>query len=428
MQEASRKTERAIATTATHARIAFVLLVLMASALAGCLDDDVDTGDPADPANPPRGYEDLRLKPAESNSLETELNAVQIVAEDDPDWDRPNLTKDDWMLLSTTLSEQGSVVAFEWEYPKEAVVSNSQTGGDVVALDFALALGPMGMTGALPEDVDWMMLGFYEREDEDKGWETALGGFKWGAATETTEWALDGESEVATRPARADPFLIRLGAGEDTGDKMYLVLAARGPAGSPFGVGVRMLGQQEAGRESSPTDNWDAFTTSVEARDVAPFVPERVSEKEGMLIARHIEERRQGANDAVERTYDIDPPSEDLPTEPGAVAPPRSSVFTSGADWGGWSNVDIRYENSPSGNHWIVSGSIHGQDANRDVLLTSQTPRVCRAMVEGSNGAQIENSIVNTVTTSETIRYEHFSANVQLEPISGYPLRSTWNC
>ncbi len=413
-----------------HMRTSFVLVVLLAATVAGCLggDDEVDE-EPAQPGNTNRGYEDLNMKPAESNALETEFNAIQIVPEEDPDWDRPNVTKDDWLLLSTAMSEQGSVVAFEWEYPKEAVVSNPNTGGDVVAMDFAITTGPMGESGRLSEGIDWMFMVFYERNDETEGWQTVLGGLEWSATIEDTEWALTGEAETSSTTASGNPFLIRASAGADTGDKIILVLAARGPAGSPFGVGVRMLPQQQAGRDDSPTADWKDFAVQVEARDVPPFVPERVSEKEGLMLAMHDEERRQGQTDRVRRTLDMDAPEEALPTEPGALAYPRSSVFSSQAEWGGWSNVDIRYENSPSVNQWTASGSIHGHEANRDVLLTSQTPRVCLAMVEGSDSAQIENSILNGATaTAETIRYEHLSANVELEPITGKPLRSRWNC
>lgn len=429
MQEYQKEPKQSLLTVSGHLKTTVVLFVLIAATMAGCLGDEEDPGGSGTgtPGNP-RGHEGLKLKPAEANDIELEFDAIEIVPEDDPEWDRPNTTRNDWLLLSTTMSGSGSVVVFEWQYPKEAVVSNSRTGGDVLALDFAIALEPMGQGGHLSEGIDWMLLAFYERLDEDEGWQTVLADYEYGTTIESTEWSVAGEPEVSVETPRSSPFLVRIPAGQDAGDKVYLVLAARGPA-EPFAVGVRTLPQQAAGRETSPTGNWRDFTGLVEARDVKPFVPERVSEAEGLFLASYLEEGRQAQNDRVERSYDMELPNEAIPSETQAVVMPRSTQFSSSVDWGGWSTVDIRYSNSPSAGQWSASGSIHGHDANREVTAASQTPRVCQAMVEGSEGASLENAITNGATvTSETIRYQHFSANVQMEPITGYPLRSTLNC
>jgi hypothetical protein len=406
------------------------VVALLAAVFAGCVSDELP-GEPGPGNGPPTnggaGPSDLAFKPARSNSLEQQLGAIETVAEDDPEWARPAVTERDWLLLTTPMGPTGAVTVYRWEFPPEAVKRDLESGAEILPLDFVIALDPMGSPAGLPEGIDWLLAVFYERSDTQGGWRLNWAGERFGATMEVRTRDSGGSPSTVTRPAESGPFVVNVPAASTMGDEVYFVLAARGPPNQAFGMGVRMLSQEYAGLDQSPTADWPDFRNL--AGDSAPIVPERLGTGEGLYMAWYLERviASQGGL-SMRAVVDTPEPVAAVPTEVASLFTTRVSTLTSEVSWGGMSLISVRYSNVPNMARWEISGNIHGESVSKSGFIDN-IAKSCWVVDEGGQGSSLENTITSAwAFVADSVYYQHFSVGLELEPLVGLPLRSEWAC
>ncbi len=414
--------------------VLIALFLILVAAFAGCLGDDVDPEDETEtPSQTGRGGEDDNFKPADANSLEERLEAVQIVPEDDPEWDRPEIERDDWFLLSNTMSGEGKVSAFKMDFPMEALLETDFRPEPYILLDVAIALDPMGQSEGLAEDTQWMLLVLYEDLDpEFNTWRLALAQervFYGAPTTVTTQDFLETEGSTKSHPAKSDPFTVRINYDEETtGDSIYFVLAAKGEG--EFGMGVQTLGYNDAGISTpeSPHSSWGDF---MNATDSAPLVPERSGEATGLHLAKY-RNRYETVQPAVTTiTADMAEPSDTVPQSLWPYMNARDVTLSSKTDWGGWSRVEVYYLSFFETGSWTVEGSIHGEGISTSTTFLptdslEPAPRLVRATMEGPDPTDLENTITKSGSPLlEDVYFEHLAIGGQVEDFFGLPFRAT---
>lgn len=416
----------------------FCVFVMTASLLAGCLGSDDEPEVEPDPiiydpdgeeAPPPIETETgERLRPAVRTQIEQELEAIQIVPKNDTRYDRPNISRDSWYLLSMTSTPQGSVAGFTWEVPSGAAIPR---GDDppVLVLDFAPALDLMGHEGPLPEDHDWLVAIFHtavEPESQERYLRADHGAVVYGV-TRTTETFGAGATGPVVVPPRSDPWTIRIQSGDLLpGQTYFIVVAARSPEEGEFAVGMRVLGEEglDFTANRSPTEGWDNFTTEVGEESV-PLVPMRTGFGEGLLIGEFFEEREDPGKAVRVSTKDVS--AEEVAT--GNVYPlvsSRTLTVSSDAPRGGWSRMAGGY-----------TSEVEYGDVDIDIDLHGTTRHVSETFIHnpidsrnlgfgwlGDGGGGNPASMAVTVTKSgtlgaETFRFTHIHVGVDLEQMFG---------
>jgi hypothetical protein len=402
-----------------------VFLLLLSVSIAGCLGgDDLDEGETEGRDRTQRDGA-LNLKLAEETELEQQLEALEIVPADDPEWDRPNVTARDWLLLSTPTTPEGTVAAFKWEFPLEALTAN-----DELLLDVAVALDPMGHPEGLPEGMDWLFMVVLQRYDEEWAqWETYTSNswIEMGMTRTRIVERFDGGPSVdVTTPAPSAPFRTRVVFDEEIHNQtLYFVLAARGPAGEEFGMGIRMMG---AGQHSA---NWEAFQGNFE-EEQAPLVPERVLTGSGLYLADYFERHVVGDRNSRIITPDVGSVSESLSDAWYPYFSTRSVSFNIGTDWGGWSDLRIVYASSVEYGEMEIDIDLHGTTERKVYRFFGQfvpegftplvDPPLVRMTVDGDSPSSIAVELTKSGTLiSEELRISQFSIGVSLQEITGLP-------